>query len=299
MSLAAILLQRLAASPSIAEVDAASIEHALSRLVTAGTDAWPALVVDPGAFVAYVADRLPQPRPLLEALAAVHGAELYLAFACQAGDRHAIAALERTYAGHIDAVIRGLDGRGMTRDDFRQVVRHKLFVGDANTPPRITAYAGTGSLAAWLRVTARRAGLNAVRGKEVTTEPPADDDVLQFPQSIGDPELDYLKDRYREEFRSAFLDAVSRLQPRQRTLLRQTIAHQLTVRQIGRMYKIHHATAARWIAQARQDLIEGTRRALQERLEVSQRELESIMGLIASRLDVSVMRVLGRDDDAE
>ncbi|MEM6991947.1 MAG: sigma-70 family RNA polymerase sigma factor [Myxococcota bacterium] len=299
MSLAPVLFDRLAAAARVvtARLDASELEDTLSRLVATGRDAWPELQVDPRAWVAYLADRLPANKSLQEGLAAMHGAELYLAYACHTGDPRAIAALERAYASHLDAVIRGLSGQGLSSDDFRQIVRRKLFVAAADAPAKITSYAGTGSLAAWLRVTARRAGLNAVRGKELAVQSTPDDDLFEFPQTIGDPELDYLKETYREEFREAFLEAAANLPSRERTLLRQTIGRRLTVRQIGRMYQVHHATAARWIADARQTLIDATRNALQARLAVSQRELQSIMGLIASRLDVSVMRVLGSDDE--
>ncbi len=56
---------------------------------------------------------------------------------------------------------------------------------------------------------------------------------------------------------------------------------------------MHHATVARWIANARGLLLEGTRKVLSERLRVSGQELDSIMGLIESRLEVSIARVLG------
>lgn len=299
MSLTRTLLQTLATSRGVvtSEVDEAAVEAALGRLVAEASTAWPDLSVDAHAFITYVAQRItPQPE-LIPAIAALHGAELYLAFACACGDQRAMTTLERAYGEHIEAVLRGMQGRGLTREDFRQIVRRKLFVSDPGQPAKIATYSGSGSLAAWLRITARRAGLNAIRGQEVVAD--SSEDLFDLPQSLGDPELDYLKEKYREEFKEAFLEAVAGLGARERTLLRQTIAHGLTVRQIGRMYQVHHATAARWIAAAREQLTEGTRASLQQRLEVSQRELESIMGMIASRLDVSVVRVLGTGDASD
>jgi len=252
--------------------------------------------VPPTEFVRYIAERVPATTTCETALESLRADELCLAYACHRGDARAITTLESAYKSHLDAVIAGLNGEGLTSEDFRQIVRRRLFVAENGQAAKISAYAGQGSLAAWLRVTARRVGLNAVRGKRVETRSADHQDLFELPHTLGDPELDYLKDKYREEFRAAFLAAVEGLEARDRTLLRQTIVHRLTVRQIGRMYQVHHATVARWIAQARQRLVEATRTHLQDQLEISQRELDSIMGLIASRLDVSVVRVLGREE---
>lgn len=297
MKLASALLAHTG-DAAVASTELAAIETAVAAMIAAGRSAWPMLEVDGAAFAGHVGRHAPAERPLSSALPALHADELYLAFACSTGDPRAVPVLEKTYASHLDAVIGGMRGQGLTHEDFRQIIRHRLFVADERGPARIGAYAGHGSLAAWLRVTARRAGLNAVRGQRIDTTATDGQDLLALPQSLGDPELDYLKDSYREEFREAFDQAVAALPARERTLLRQTIVHRLTVRQIGRMYRIHHATAARWVSQARQLLVDATRDALMGRLEVSQRELESIMGLIASRLDLSIARALGPDDDS-
>lgn len=300
MSLARAFLDRLAASSTAvaASLDEIALEAALRRVVDEGRKAWPSLGIDPERFVGHVAERLAGVESPAASLASLHADELYLAFGCHRGDGRAMTALEQTYGAHIEAVYRALPSRELSRDDFRQIVRDKLFVADARGHAKIASYSGQGSLAAWLRITARRAGLNAVRGAKLpTANVDPGEDLFELPASLGDPELDYLKQAYRDEFREAFLEAVTALPARERNLLRQSVTHRLTVRQIGRMYQVHHATAARWVADARQRLIDGTRAALQHRLAVTPRELESIMGLIASRLDVSVARVLGPDDD--
>lgn len=294
MSLTRTFLEHLATESTL---DEERLEELLRSAVATGHEAWPRLVVSPSDFVRHIAQRIPAGVACETALESLRADELYLAFACHLGDARAIAALESAYKSHLDAVIAGLDGEGLTAEDFRQIVRRRLFVAGNGQEAKISAYAGQGSLAAWLRVTARRVGLNAVRGKRVETRSTDNQDLFELPHTLGDPELDYLKDKYREEFKSAFLAAVEGLEARDRTLLRQTIVHRLTVRQIGRMYQVHHATVARWITQARERLVEATRKHLQDQLEISQRELDSIMGLIASRLDVSVVRVLGHDDD--
>ena len=298
MSLTDVFARRRAelGQPLDGSIDRAALETSLADTVRLGVEHWPQLAVDPAQFVAHVATHVGEAPPL-QAIATVRAPELYLAFACHDGDATAMTALEQAFGAHLQAAYRGLVGTELSSAEFRQLVRDRLFVADAQGRTKIGTYSGQGSLAAWLRVTAKRVGLNAVRGAKLPVDRDIGDDLFELPATLGDPELDLLKETYRAQFRDAFLEAVRALPARSRRLLRQSVTGGLTVRQIGRMYKVHHATAARWIADARQALIDGTRRQLQARLDVSARALQSIMGLIASQLDVSVARVLGPDDE--
>ena len=63
--------------------------------------------------------------------------------------------------------------------------------------------------------------------------------------------------------------------------------------QIGGLYHLHRASAARRIAKAREALLVGTRAALARRLGVPAERLGSVLELVASRLEASVERLLG------
>jgi RNA polymerase sigma-70 factor (ECF subfamily) len=82
------------------------------------------------------------------------------------------------------------------------------------------------------------------------------------------------------------------LAPRQRLLLKQHVLDDLTIDEIGPLLKVHRATAARWLDQARSDLARATELALQRRLGVSTTEVKSALRLIVSQLDVSLRRLL-------
>jgi RNA polymerase sigma-70 factor (ECF subfamily) len=107
-----------------------------------------------------------------------------------------------------------------------------------------------------------------------------------------DPELCYLQDMYGDSFRDAFAEAVASLSDREQTLLRMSYVQQLRVRAIGRMYGVHHATAARWVEAAREALVAATRICLRRRLVVSDAQLDSIIALIRSRIEEDVAWVL-------
>ncbi|MBL4689268.1 MAG: transcriptional regulator [Nannocystaceae bacterium] len=279
-----------------------AVGRALGALFEEGQRAWPTVALDPATFGAHLAAKLQcdghETATTEAALKTLHGAELYLACACSQGDRHAIVTLETAYASHIEAILNGFGGPRSRWDDLRQIVRERLFVPAGTGPARIAQYSGQGSLAAWLRVTARRALLNFTRGDRADGAAIHPGEALGIPTdldalgALGDVELLYLKQSCQEEFRDAFVEGIAELGERERSLLRQAIVHQLNVRQIGRMYRVHPSTAARWIAGARVRLVELTRAALQRRLDISIGELDSIMRLVQSRLDVSVARLL-------
>jgi RNA polymerase sigma-70 factor (ECF subfamily) len=62
----------------------------------------------------------------------------------------------------------------------------------------------------------------------------------------------------------------------------------LNLDQIGAVHRVHRATVARWIAAARESLLERTRKGLEEKLQLQGSEFESLMGLVRSQLDLSI-----------
>jgi RNA polymerase sigma-70 factor (ECF subfamily) len=179
--------------------------------------------------------------------------------------------------------------------EVKQGLRRVLFVGDpeAQTAPRITEYRGTGDLRAWLRVTAMRAALKLLRKEN--RETPTDDALLEARAHEDDPELAYMKAAYRAAFKTAFQEALESLLPRERTLLKQQIVDGLGIDELGALYQVHRATAARWVQSAREKLLTRTRRTFMLNARISSDECESIMRMVRSQLDVSLHRRLGAD----
>jgi RNA polymerase sigma-70 factor (ECF subfamily) len=159
----------------------------------------------------------------------------------------------------------------------------------------IAGYSGRGDLRAYLRAVAVR---QALRRLEREGGPPGaeKDEVLAMVPAAGDsPELGLLVERCRDEVRAAFGLALTALSPRERTILRQHYADALTIDQLGRLHGVHRATCARWIEAARAGLLRRVRRHLRDALRLDDRELDSLIGLVRSRLDLSLSRLLPRD----
>ena len=281
----------LARSPA-SFASAPELESALASIAARGREAFPELGAEPTdeTFAAFLGARV-APTDLDVARAP----DLFAACACSAGDGRAIRAIETRYFPDVDVALRKMGLAADRAEEVKQGLRRVLFVGDPSAdprvPPRIGEYRGTGDLRAWLRVTAMRAALKLLRkdGRETTN----DDALLEARAQTDDPELSYMKATYRAAFKVAFQDALESLHARERMLLKQQIVDGLGIDELGALYQVHRATAARWVQSAREKLLARTRRTFMLNARISSDECESIMRLVRSQLDVSLHRRLG------
>jgi RNA polymerase sigma-70 factor (ECF subfamily) len=80
-------------------------------------------------------------------------------------------------------------------------------------------------------------------------------------------------------------------------LLRLHHVESLNIDELAPIFQIHRATVARRLAKAREEISERTRSLLVSRLRLSESECASIMGMILSQLDISIVRVLSARDE--
>ena len=220
-----------------------------------------------------------------------HPAELALAQAAGNGHPAAIEALERTHRSMLDAICWRYAGPVHSVADLRQVLREKLFVAPPGGRPKLAEYAGQGELAAWLRITAVRAFLDLAKRKDRPREAPAADGGLALPDP-GDLSLEVIKAEYRAAVAEAMRDAAARLDLADRHLLHQHFVAGLSIDELGVALGIHRATAARRVARARTAYVDDVRALLAARLQVARDELDDVIGMVMSRLDVSIPRLL-------
>lgn len=273
------------------------LEHVLADALELAHTSFPELSLPDGTYLAFLAHRIAEGKCPEEVIPSLKVADLYLACACLERDQKAIARLENEYLGaEVDAALCRMETAAVQIEDIKQLISQKLLLGEGDRPPRLQRYAGTGDLRSWLCVVAVRAALDQLRREKETN--PLDDGMLADAVSPGeDQELLYLKRLYSNEFKAAFAEAMEALTTRERNILRHQVLDGLTLDQIGAIYNVHRATVARWNARLRERLLSDTRKALLTRLHTSGGELESIMRLIGSQLDVSIRRHLrGRDE---
>jgi RNA polymerase sigma-70 factor (ECF subfamily) len=86
--------------------------------------------------------------------------------------------------------------------------------------------------------------------------------------------------------------ALEALEDRPRSLLRWSLVKGWSIDRIAELYEVHRATAARWLSAARDALGEQIRKEVAARLSIPLDEVDSIVRLVQSQIDVSLLRIL-------
>jgi RNA polymerase sigma-70 factor len=267
---------------------------ALAAAVARARGALPDLRLEPRAFAIYLLGHLTaetgDPAALATLLGTIEAGDLFLAFGCAQGDPRALAQFEGRYAAEIASIARRFDASEV--DDLGQFLREKLLLAHGDRPPRISEYRGRGLLRNWVRVVALRTFIDWRRSAEGAVQAPESGDALEIIADESDLALALLKAQCRAEFKLAFSDATALLTSSERNLLRHHAVAGLSIDQIAAIYGIHRATAARRLADAKDRLVSLTRRELQRRLKLPAPELDTILALVRSQLELSLDRLL-------
>jgi RNA polymerase sigma-70 factor, ECF subfamily len=294
-----------AAPPAVRPVleGIADLDRRLWGLVAEGRAAWPDFQISARDLVEFVSRQL-TPDLADAALDGLRPADLYLACACGKGLTNALAAFDRDYMKEVDIALARMRIGPPRLNDVKQLVRQRLFVGGgtAGAPTsagKISEYGGRGDLRRWVRSVAVRTCLNELRkGKR---EILVDDDQLIAQHTVStadDPEVEYMKRTYSNEFKASFAEALGQLGPREQTLLRYHHVDGLNIDEIGAIYRVHRVTAFRWIEKAKEQLVKSTLEHLRSRLKLPSAELDSVLRMIRSQIHLSLVRHLGGPKDS-
>jgi RNA polymerase sigma-70 factor (ECF subfamily) len=262
------------------------VETALDDIIRSAPLACPTFGVPADVFRAYLRERLPADVPHRLALHQMHTSDLYLACGCARGDLGALAAFEDHCMRQLDAVLAKMKIAPEVCADIKQDIRIRILVGTGGRP-EIVGFSGRGDLRSWVRVMAVRQALQR-QCRARREVPVTDDELLQCAVVSGTPELDHAKQKYHEEFKRAFEGALRALPDRERTLLRQHHVDGLTIDEIGALYRMHRSTAARLLTRVRARLLEATRLRMMSQLDIAPDDLDSIIRMIRSQIEISL-----------
>jgi RNA polymerase sigma-70 factor (ECF subfamily) len=105
------------------------------------------------------------------------------------------------------------------------------------------------------------------------------------------PELERLKVHYRDAFQDALDRALVSLAPRQRALLRMHHVDGYTLDRLATIHQVHRATVARWLSDAREQIVRETHRLLGERFALTPSEIASLAAIVESQLAISLTQL--------
>lgn len=217
--------------------------------------------------------------------------DLALAEAARRGDPEAVRRLTTELLDEAARVVTRIHPSSDFIEEVKQTLRERLLVSTGGRPPKLAEYTGQGPLVKWLRAVCVGTALNLRRGEH--REQPVDE-VAELEQRAAPEhlELDFMKARDGAVFKAAFAEAFASLSAEARNVLRLSVLDGLSIDQLGTLYGVHRATAARWLSRAKEQLAERTRDLAAERLRLEQPELDSLIRVIRSQLDVSLNRLL-------
>lgn len=281
-----------------AAYDRTRLHLALDLLLATVRKEHPTLLASESDYLRYIAARLPGYLPVEQEVARLHASDLLLAMACADGHQNALARFDSEFLALVSVAGRKLKMDEMQCDELRQQVRLKLLVaGEDGAAPKIGNYAGSGALRSWVYATGLRTGLNELRRIGRAPVPAGDEQLLvAMPDRNDDQELQYMKKIYRTAFKDSFKASTAALEDRLSNVLRHYYLDEMTLEQIGALYRVHKTTVMRWVNKAHAELELETKRRMVAHLKLELSEVESVMRLIQSGITLGLASVLAVDD---
>jgi RNA polymerase sigma-70 factor len=219
--------------------------------------------------------------------------DMLLAFACTQKLPSALALFQALF---VPVLQRVLSRRGAELDlaqEVQQIVLERLLVGPAGGgAAKIAEYRGHGPLKSWVSTTCATTLSMLRRSTERRREDPVESQ-LYAAVTHADPELSQLAERYTDQVHDAIVSALKRLSDRERVLIRLQVGEGMSIDQLSVIYAVNRATAARWLVRARESVLEFARAEMKAQLGLSESECDSLLRLVRSGLDVSILRHLG------
>jgi RNA polymerase sigma-70 factor (ECF subfamily) len=295
VKLAAAFLPHVSSGREALAADS-SLEPTLAALVEAAESAWPDVKLSRAAFLRFLAERFEAgERDPVAALAKVHAADLYVTCGCVEGDVRALAGFERRFLPPISSYLSRKDSLSGFTDDVKQALRTRLLLRGDRLLPRLASYNGRGPLGGWLRMVATRIAVDLRREAGARDGHRADGELASSLRApTPDPELDYLKLRYRKELQAAIRSTLAALDARGANVLRLHFLDGMTIGAIATVYRVSWRSVHRWLTEARTRILTETRQLLAGRLRLSSTEIDSLMDLAGSQLEVSLHRLLDK-----
>jgi len=262
--------------------DPSVLDAACADIVARVAARWPGTAWVEGVELGrYLARRIDPALPVVQALAEMWVADLYVACGCVRGIAAAHLALERDYFADLPLALRTLDSNDDFIAEVLQVTREKLLVARDGVA-RIEQYSGHGPLGAWLRVATMRTALTLRRRRE--PEPSQSDELEAMLDLAPNAEVKVLARQIGGDLRDALRAAIAAQPSRARAVLRMYYADDRTIEEIGRVYNVHASSVSRWLVKARGEILAATRAALLAR----HHSESSLDGLLAHAASIEI-----------
>lgn len=292
-SLVRTLLANLSVRLSDEMLPYGELDKKLQDILTKARRQWPGVNLGDDEFTTHLGQRLRGDSSPVRELDEMHTNDLFLCAAIMNGNYTAQRSFFELTLSLVKSSLTHPGADHGAVDEIHQKLLERLVSPGADNRPRLAQYNGKSSLISWLRVIIVRTILNSK--KTLQPKSNCDEGLLEILVADDDQELAYFKSLYKAEFKKAIHQAYSKLSEDEKNLLSYHLIEQLTLEKISEIYQVNCSTIFRRLKKLRENLETFTREAMMEHLNISPDEFESIMGLIASRFDASLGRILVED----
>ncbi len=266
------------------------LEQALGDALRDAHVMWPRVSLATESYFRFLGRHLPRSENAALALRTLQTSDMFLAAACLEGNPLSLEIFEKRFLSVTSPALLRMRLAPDVIEEARQVLRNRFFVGEGEAGPRVSEYSGAGALRGWVRAALVRAAFRVARGPKGRVD--TDQATLAAMASpTSDLELDYFKRLYGTEANEALREGFAQLGVRERNVLRQYFGLGLGVDDLAAFYRVHRATAARWVTKAREALAEKTREGMERRLHLAREDLSSILRLLQSQLEDGVKKL--------
>jgi len=246
------------------------LDEWLATSLQMAREAWPGARPCPG-FLAYLGSKVPTLR-IAAAFVTLRARELFLMYSCLHADPRGLAEFEMRYQPYVARALKRMKWTPQAIDEARSVLRERLFFPLPGDRAIALDYSGRGDLGRWLRSVAIRDAFKERERQRRHVDLEGHADALT---DDSDPEQDLELNREGAAFANSLLRALAALPLRDRKLLFRHYYEGLSLDEIGKRHRVHRATAARWLAEARENVLKTMRRELSGSMPAS--ELEAFL----------------------
>jgi RNA polymerase sigma-70 factor (ECF subfamily) len=247
---------------------------------------WPTLELAPEAFSAFLKERFTG----LQDIAAETLADLFLACACLHDVPGALRAFRERMFPVVRLASRPFDESEAFAEEVFQQLSGSLFVSQIPGQGKIIRYQGQGALAGFVATAARRIALrlstNAARFD-------GEAELVHHFSQFDEQEVSLLKLRYRDTFNRALAVALRGLPSRERLVLRMNLVERVSTTRIAAIYRVSQPTVSRWIHRSAKNIFAAVKNLVCDELAIDTRELESLLLLVRSQIEITISQATG------
>jgi RNA polymerase sigma-70 factor len=228
-----------------------------------------------------------------EVFSKLHHEDLYLAIACADNDRIAWEYFADDYVPLLRRFAAQACSNPGDAEDLAQEITAKLM----KDKERLGGYNGRGSLAGWLRVAASHAAIDRFRrtNRMSSLEELEQKGIAIAPLNpeSADP-AEQIDSRWGVAIGDILQEILRALPSRDRLLLGLYYLQNTSLKDIGRKFGIHEATASRWLEHMRRDIRKQVERELHRKHRLTSSEIQSLWKWVPP---ASLAESIGRASD--